>query len=336
MAKKDKKKSKKSTESGQAPVREQREQIVLDQAKKHLKVSDAALDIVEDGTYVDARPRGHELPLDLEGFTSVRDLSTKARLDFDGDKQDGKAILAARTAYLSELQERLWAEHRGQDNGRRVLLVIQGMDTAGKGGIVRHVVGAVDPQGVRIKGFKAPTATEKNRHFLWRIRRALPEPGFIGVFDRSHYEDVLIHRVHGWADDKTLAKRYSDITRFEKQLVEERGYEVVKVMLHISKEEQWERLFERLEREDKHWKFNMGDLDEREHWDAYMDAYDAAIRETHTPWAPWHVVPADRKWYARLAVQQLLTDALERIAPAYPKADFDVKKAIERMEAEKA
>ena len=308
MAKKNKK-SKKSTESAQAPVCEQREQIVLDQAKKHLKVSDAALDIVEDGTYVDARPRGHELPLDLEGFTSVRDLSTKARLDFDGDKQDGKAILAARTAYLSELQERLWAEHRGQDNGRRVLLVIQGMDTAGKGGIV---------------------------HFLWRIRRALPEPGFIGVFDRSHYEDVLIHRVHGWADDKTLAKRYSDINRFEKQLVEERGYEVVKVMLHISKEEQWERLFERLEREDKHWKFKMGDLDEREHWDAYMDAYDAAIRETHTPWAPWHVVPADRKWYARLAVQQLLTDALERIAPAYPKADFDVKKAIERMKSEKA
>lgn len=196
MAKKNKK-SKKNTEGAQAPVSEQREQIVLDQAKKHLKVSDAALDIVEDGTYVDARPRGHELPLDLEGFTSVRDLSTKARLDFDGDKQDGKAILAARTAYLSELQERLWAEHRGEDNGRRVLLVIQGMDTAGKGGIVRHVVGAVDPQGVRIKGFKAPTATEKNRHFLWRIRRALPEPGFIGVFDRSHYEDVLIHRVHG-------------------------------------------------------------------------------------------------------------------------------------------
>lgn len=335
MAKKDKK-SKKNTEDAQAPVREQREQIVLDQAKKHLKVSDAALDIVEDGTYVDARPRGHELPLDLEGFTSVRDLSTKARLDFDGDKQDGKAILAARTAYLSELQERLWAEHRDQENGRRVLLVIQGMDTAGKGGIVRHVVGAVDPQGVRIKGFKAPTATEKNRHFLWRIRRALPEPGFIGVFDRSHYEDVLIHRVHGWADDKTLAKRYSDINRFEKQLVEERGYEVVKVMLHISKEEQWERLYERLEREDKHWKFNMGDLDEREHWDAYIDAYDAAIRETHKAWAPWHVVPADRKWYARLAVQQLLTDALERIAPAYPKADFDVKKAIERMKAEKA
>ena len=276
-------------------------------------------------------PRGYPIAPGGENFSSVRDFDTRDTPGFDGNKAKGRAALADHTEKLSSLQEKLWASQAGREDGRRVLLIIQGMDTSGKGGIVRHVVGAVDPQGVHIAAFKAPTATEANRHFLWRIRRALPEPGMIGVFDRSHYEDVLIHRVHGWADEPTILTRYKQINEFERTLVHDRGYEIVKVMLHISRDEQFERLYERLERADKHWKFAMGDLDEREHWGAYMDAYDAAIKATSTAWAPWHVIPADRKWYARLAVQQLLLDALERIDPRYPEADFDVDAARSRM-----
>lgn len=279
----------------------------------------------------DAYPRGFEVEPEGEGFSSVRDFDTRATPGFDGKKADGVEALAAQVPHVSDLQERLWAQYYGDEQGRRVLLVVQGMDTAGKGGIMRHVVGSVDPQGVTIKAFKKPTPTEQRRHFLWRVRRALPEPGMIGVFDRSHYEDVLIHRVHEWADEATIEKRYADINEFERVLSEECGFDIVKVMLHISRDEQWERLFERLERPDKHWKFNPADLDEREHWGAYMDAYDAAIKATSTAWAPWHIVPADRKWYARLAVQQLLVEALERIAPVYPEADYDLDAARERM-----
>ncbi len=281
------------------------------------------------------KARGFSIIAGAENFSSVRDFDTRDTPGFKGGKSDGVKALAAQVGHLSELQEKLWAQNYGEENGRRVLLVVQGMDTSGKGGIMRHVVGAVDPQGVTIRAFKAPTPTEKNRHFLWRIRRALPEPGMIGVFDRSHYEDVLIHRVHGWADADTIEKRYKDINEFERVLTQERGFEIVKVMLHISPEEQWERLYERLERPDKHWKFATSDLDEREHWGAYMDAYDAAINETSTEHAPWHVIPADRKWYARLAVQNLLVDALERIDPEYPPADFDLDEARERMQSVK-
>ena len=281
------------------------------------------------------KARGFSIIAGAENFSSVRDFDTRDTPGFKGGKSDGGKALAAQVGHLSELQEKLWAQNYGEENGRRVLLVVQGMDTSGKGGIMRHVVGAVDPQGVTIRAFKAPTPTEKNRHFLWRIRRALPEPGMIGVFDRSHYEDVLIHRVHGWADADTIEKRYKDINEFERVLTQERGFEIVKVMLHISPEEQWERLYERLERPDKHWKFATSDLDEREHWGAYMDAYDAAINETSTEHAPWHVIPADRKWYARLAVQNLLVDALERIDPEYPPADFDLDEARERMQSVK-
>ena len=241
---------------------------------------------------------------------------------FDGGKQDGKIRLAAGKKGLSELQEKLFAESRF-GSAISVLLILQAMDTAGKGGIVRHVVGAVDPQGVQHHAFKAPTDEEKQHDFLWRVRKELPGPGIIGVFDRSHYEDVLIHRVRKLAEPEVLDERYGQIREFEAGLVDS-GTRIIKVMLHLSRGEQKKRLAERLERKDKHWKYNPGDLAERALWDEYQHAYQVAIERTSTPDAPWFVVPADHKWYARIAVQQLLTDALAGMQLSWPKATFDV------------
>ena len=248
---------------------------------------------------------------------------------FTGSKAEGQDALQAGGARLSELQERLFAASREGDE-RRVLLIVQGMDTSGKGGIMRHVVGAIDPQGVEISAFKAPTAAERRHDFLWRVERRLPKPGMIGVFDRSHYEDVLIHRVRGLSKPEVVEERYGRIVEFE-QAAAARGIAVVKVMLHISRGEQGARLLERLDRPDKHWKFNPGDIDERERWDDYMEAYEIAVNRTARAVAPWFVVPADRKWYARLAVQEILTEALERLDPQWPAADFDVAAERERL-----
>ena len=255
------------------------------------------------------------------GF-SLADLDPDSTPGFTGDKDGGEAVMAELQARLGDLQERLYAESRA-GGGRSVLLVIQGMDTSGKGGIMRHVVGAVDPQGVDITSFKAPSAEEKRHPFLWRIRRALPTPGDIGVFDRSHYEDVLIVRVHDLVPRTTWSRRYAQINAFEQGVVDG-GTTIVKVMLHISGAEQKARLTERLEREDKHWKFNPGDVDERAHWSDYMQAYQAALEKCSTDAAPWFVVPADSKWYARLAVTNLLLEHLEAMDPQWPAADFDV------------
>ena len=241
---------------------------------------------------------------------------------FDGDKHAGREALAAGSDEFAELQEKLFAASRFGDQ-RRVLLVLQAMDTAGKGGVVKHVVGSVDPQGIQFHSFKAPTDEEKAHDFLWRVRRELPGAGMIGVFDRSHYEDVLIHRVRGFSTPEVVEERYGIIADFERELVDA-GTTIVKVMLHISPEEQKARLAARLDDPAKHWKFNPGDLDERAHWPAYMEAYEIAIRRTTTDSAPWFVVPADRKWYARLAVQSLMLDALRGLEQEWPAADFDV------------
>lgn len=275
-------------------------------------------------------PRGVLIPAGWTG--GVREIAPASTPGFEGDKASAEHALARLDDPVAELQERLYAAARGEGPGRSVLLVVQGMDTSGKGGIMRHVVGAIDPQGVDITAFKAPTDEEKSHDFLWRIRPHAPAPGMIAVFDRSHYEDVLIHRVHGWADEPELQRRMEAIRAFETELTEA-GTTIVKVMLHISREEQGERLMERLERPDKHWKFNPGDIDERQLWDAYMDAYDQALAATSTETAPWHVVPADRKWYARLAVQRLLLDALTAIDPQWPAASFDVQEQIARLRA---
>lgn len=270
--------------------------------------------------------------LRVETGFRLADIDPRSTPGYDGDKDAGKADLDTGRRPLEDLQERLFAQSVAGTATGSVLLVLQAMDTAGKGGIVRHVVGAVDPQGVELASFKKPTAEELSHVFLWRIEKRLPDAGRLGVFDRSHYEDVLIGRVRSLAPAAEIERRYGAIVAFEAQAAE-MGIRVVKVMLHISKDEQRARLAERLDRPDKHWKYNPGDVDERELWDDYMEAYQVAIERTSTPIAPWHVVPADRKWYARLAVQQLLIDALADIDPQWPAADYDVDEEKRRLAA---
>ena len=265
-------------------------------------------------------------PVDLSA------LDTRATPGFDGDKAAGKAELAALGPRLSDLQERLHAE--GVSGGRRsLLLVLQGMDTAGKGGVVRHVIGQVDPQGCEIASFKAPTKEELAHDFLWRIRKRLPGPGKLGVFDRSHYEDVLVVRVHGLVPRSTWSRRYAAINRFEARLVTDQ-IRVVKVFLHTSKEEQRQRLLARLDDPTKHWKFNPRDVDERAYWGDYQEAYAAALERCNSDAAPWYRVPADRKWYRNWAVASLLVEQLEDMKLTWPKADFDVEEQRARLLAD--
>lgn len=275
-----------------------------------------------------ARLRLPDGPVDL---TAV---DTDAAPGFDGKKADGKAALLAMGEELADLQERLWAE-RTAGSQRRVLVVLQGMDTSGKGGVLRHTIGLVDPQGVRITSFKAPTEEERAHDFLWRIQKGLPDAGYIGVFDRSHYEDVLIARVRGLADVEEIERRYGAINDFEAQLVDQ-GFSIIKCMLHISADEQKERLAERLANPEKHWKFNPGDLDERALWPAYREAYEIALERTSTDVAPWHVIPSDKKWFRNLAVGQLLLDTLRGLDLQWPVADFDVAEQQARLEHERA
>ncbi len=266
------------------------------------------------------------------GPVDLRAIDTAATPGFTGDKAAGKEALASLGDELSDLQERLFAEGT-TGSRRRVLLVLQGMDTSGKGGTLRHTVGLIDPQGVRITSFKAPTDEEKQHHFLWRIRRALPEPGQVGVFDRSHYEDVLIVKVHGWAEERTVESRYDQINEFEAELAAD-GVVLVKCMLHISADVQRDRLSERLDNPDKHWKYNSGDLDERARWGDYRAAYETALERTNTEISPWHVIPSDRKWFRNLAVGQLLLEALRGMNPQWPPADFDVEAERRRLAEE--
>ncbi|MBW4095787.1 MAG: polyphosphate kinase 2 family protein [Acidobacteria bacterium] len=262
------------------------------------------------------------------GFT-LADTATDNSPGFPGRKRDAVQLLEERAKTLATLQGKLFAQAKG-GGVKSLLLILQAMDTAGKGGIVSHVVGSVDPQGIALTAFKAPTDEEKSHDFLWRIKKAVPEAGMFGVFDRSHYEDVLIHRVHGWADDEEIERRYRAINSFEEKLVTG-GTTVVKVMLNISKDVQKERLAVRLGDPAKHWKYSTGDLSERAFWPAYMDAYQAAFDATSTDVAPWYVVPADKKWYARLAVQELVVQALEGMDLQWPKGDFDLAEEKRRL-----
>jgi len=245
-------------------------------------------------------------------------------------KQSLEEALADLAPELADLQERLWAE-KTTGSRRRILLVLQGMDTSGKGGVLRHTVGLVDPQGVMITSFKAPTELELQHDFLWRIEKALPEPGHIGVFDRSHYEDVLIVKVHGWADAPEIERRYGAINDFEARLVDD-GVTIVKCMLHISAEEQEKRLLARLDDPTKYYKFNPGDVDERRLWPAYQRAFEVALERTNTEAAPWYVVPSDSKAMRNYAVGRLLLDALRRLDPQWPPADFDIEVERKRLE----
>ncbi len=254
------------------------------------------------------------------GPIDLRAIDARATPGFDGDKaaaQQEREELAER---LATLQEQLYAE--GRTGGTRsVLLVLQGMDTSGKGGTVEHVVGQVDPSGVRVASFGKPTREELEHDFLWRIRRQLPPPGKIGVFDRSHYEDVVAVRVLGLVDEDTWTRRYEAIDRFEAKLASG-GTRIVKCFLHISADEQRERLLARLDDPTKHWKYQPGDLETRARWDDYMDAYADAIERCSAE--PWHIVPADRKWYRNWAVTHLLIEQLEAMELRWPEASFDV------------
>lgn len=232
-----------------------------------------------------------------------------------GDKATTQAASAKLAGQLAELQEMLWAGGR-----HRVLLVLQGIDTSGKGGTVEHVLGAVNPAGLRVTSFKAPSQSELARDYLWRVHANVPESGMIGVFDRSHYEDVLVVRVLKLVPDESWQRRFDHINAFEKMLVDE-GTTVVKVFLHISKDEQRERLQARIDEPAKHWKFKTADLETRARWDDFQGAFEDAISATSTVKAPWHVVPADKKWYRDWAVATILVGALEGLNLQWPDAE---------------
>jgi PPK2 family polyphosphate:nucleotide phosphotransferase len=243
-----------------------------------------------------------------------------------------RADTAAVVTELDGYQERLYASAKHGVDGRRVLLVLQAMDCGGKDGTIKHIVGALNPQGVQIANFGPPSEEERRHHFLWRIRRALPNPGYVGVFNRSHYEDVLVVRVHGLVSRRVWQVRYGQINKFERGLVDA-GYALLKVMLHISPEEQLARLLARLDDPAKHWKYNPGDVDERGRWADYMAAYGDALGRCSTEEAPWYVVPADRKWYRDWAVAHLLRDTFADLRPTYPAVGFDPTAERARLHA---
>lgn len=233
-----------------------------------------------------------------------------------GGKSKTVAKSAKITERLAELQETLYAEHR-----HKVLIVLQAMDTGGKDGTIRHVMGGFDAVGVRIASFKKPTQTELDHDYLWRVHAEAPAAGEIVVFNRSHYEDVLVVRVHELVPAAVWKKRYDQINEFERMLAEN-GTTILKFFLHISKDEQRERLQARIDDPTKRWKFNHGDLDERKLWDDYQAAYRDVLSKTSTAWAPWYVVPANKKWYRNYVVGSVIADALESLDMKYPQPDL--------------
>ena len=263
--------------------------------------------------------------------------------DFDPDsapgypgegKDDADALRLAIEPELSDLQERLYANGRTDpDNAVNLLVILQGMDTSGKGGVIRHAIGLVDPQGVQLKAFKAPTKEERAHDYLWRIRNALPGRGMIGIFDRSQYEDVLVVRVDSLVPADEWGKRYDEINAFEAELAAS-GTTIIKCMLNVSFDEQKARLVERLEDPSKHWKYNPGDVDSRSKWPAYMEAYEAVLERCNTDVAPWHVIPSNKKWYRDWAVAELLREKLAGLDLQWPPAEFDV--AAEKLRVAQA
>jgi len=254
------------------------------------------------------------------------------------DKDEAKALLKEGVERLAELQERLYAENRWS-----VLMVLQAMDAAGKDSLIKHVMSGVNPQGVQVVSFKQPSAEELDHNFLWRVARALPERGRIGIFNRSHYEEVLVVRVHpeyltaqrlpASVNGKDIwHQRFDDIRAFEKHLARN-GTLVLKFFLNVSRDEQRKRFLDRIDEPGKRWKFSMGDVSERKLWPQYMEAYEDAIRETSTPEAPWYVIPADKKWFTRLAVAGALVDALERLKLQYPKVEGAALEELDKAKA---
>ena len=245
------------------------------------------------------------------------------------DKTEARAAAAALEPEVTEWQERLFAESKGGGK-RRLLIVLQGMDTSGKGGAAKAIDRLSEPIGLRLTSFGPPTREEKRRPFLWRINRALPPAGSIGIFDRSHYEDVLIVRVRNLVPEDIWSGRYDEINEWEKKLTDG-GLVFLKCMLHISKDEQQQRLLDRLDDPTKRWKYNPGDVDERQLWDQYQEAYQVALTRCSTAYAPWYVIPADRKWHRDWLLSNLVAETLREMNPQYPSTDFDVEVETARV-----
>ncbi|MEX0698625.1 MAG: polyphosphate kinase 2 family protein [Acidimicrobiia bacterium] len=239
-------------------------------------------------------------------------LDPDSKAGFEGGKQEGKETLPDLNAKLADLQRRLWAE-----SSQKLLVVLQAMDTGGKDGTIRHVFKGVNPQGVIVHGFTKPNEVELARDYLWRIHPHVPPSGVVSIFNRSHYEDVLVVRVRNLIPEERWRRRYQHINDFERLLTDE-GTTIVKLFLHISNEEQRNRLEARLEEPEKRWKLHESDFDDRNLWDQFQTAYEEALTRTSTENAPWYVVPANRKWYRNLVVSSILVDALERMDPRYP------------------
>ena len=242
--------------------------------------------------------------------------------EFLDGKTAGKARLKEMNRELESLQELLYAEGK-----RKILVVLQGMDTSGKDGAIRHVFEGVNPQGVKVAAYGVPSKQELDHDYLWRIHRRVPKRGEITIFNRSHYEDVLVVKVRGLAPPDRVERRYAQIAEFERMLAEE-GTTILKFFLYISKEEQKQRLQERLDRPEKNWKFNPGDLVERGFWDDYIAAYETALTRTSTENAPWYVVPADRKWYRNLVLANVLIETLKGLDMQYPPAETDLSEIV--------
>jgi len=247
--------------------------------------------------------------------------------EFDSNKEEGRAALANLNRKLAELQEILYAEHK-----HKVLIVLQAMDTGGKDGAIRHVFKGINPQGVRVASFKVPSAIEMDHDYLWRIHQQTPGKGEMVIFNRSHYEDVLVVRVHKLVPEEVWKRRYDQINNFEKLLAEE-GTTILKFYLYISSEEQKERLRARLEDPSKHWKFDPDDLKERQLWKEYMRAYEEALEKTSTKYAPWYIVPANKKWYRDLVVASVILETLKDLKMEYPQPKYDVASSLRDFDA---
>lgn len=244
----------------------------------------------------------------------LADIDPGDKRAFSGERSEAEAEFEGLNDRLEALQELLYAEGK-----RRVLVVLQAMDTGGKDGVIRKVFEGVNPTGVRVASFKVPTAPELAHDYLWRVHSQVPGNGELVIFNRSHYEDVLVVRVHGLVPEERWRRRYEQIAAFERLLAEE-GTLILKFFLHISKDEQRQRLQDRLEDPEKHWKFSLGDLKEREHWDAYQEAFEEAIQRCAAEHAPWYVIPADRKWYRDLVICRILVAELEALGMRYPES----------------
>ncbi|MGI6251696.1 MAG: polyphosphate kinase 2 family protein [Anaerolineaceae bacterium] len=255
-----------------------------------------------------------------KGKINLKDYDPNDSSLFDGNKSDGKEALARITRDIEKLQELLYAESK-----RRVLVILQAMDTGGKDGVIRAVFEGVNPQGVKVASFKVPTPLELAHDYLWRVHQHTPAKGEIVIFNRSHYEDVLVVRVHNMVPEKVWAKRFEQINDFERMLAAE-GTTILKFFLHIDLDEQAERFLARVEDPTKNWKFNPGDLEERKYWKDYMQAYEDVLNKTSTPWAPWYVIPSNKKWYRNWVIASILRDTLEGFKMSYPPASLDLEK----------